>query len=45
MGNAKTKRIGFILFCPTMSGGTGEIKLRFQEGRYRRLPLTACSHS
>jgi hypothetical protein len=26
-----------------MSGGTGELKLRFKEGRYRRLPLTACS--
>jgi hypothetical protein len=27
-----------------MSGGTGEIKLGFNLGRYRRLPLTACSH-
>jgi hypothetical protein len=28
-----------------MSGGTGEIQLRFQEGRCRRLPLTACCAS
>ena len=27
-----------------MSGGTGEIKLRLNYRRYRRLPLMACSH-
>jgi len=35
------KRLAW-LGAQRLSGGTGEIKLRFQEGRYRRLPLTNC---
>ncbi len=33
----------FIFLANVRCGGTGEIKLRLQERRYRRLPLTACS--
>ena len=32
-----------LLGAQRHSGGTGDIKLRFKEGRYRRLPLTSCS--
>ena len=35
-------RLRMSFSCTTMSGGTGEIKLRFNQRRYRRLPLTAC---
>src|SRR6478609_8104618 len=37
------KRLAW-LGAQRLSGDTGEIKLRFDEGRYRRLPPTACSH-